>query len=245
MQKVLGKIAANMSDPQNMKPEIKINGSDISLEDQKEALKLIRGMNKNNSDAAQNIINKLPQSVRAALYTDIAVDGVTITAQDQSDMLAVMADIDAKAQESRLKAFDKLPDSVHGLVKPSINMDKIMQIGLFLVGLYALSYILSALQGWIMSTITQKVSRQMRSDISYKINRLPMSFYNKTTTGDVLSRVTNDVDTIGQSLNQSIGTLITAVILFVGSLFMMIKTDIWMTLTAVCTSLTAEESRRN
>ena len=214
MQKVLGKIAANMSDPQNMKPEIKINGSDISLEDQKEALKLIRGMNKNNSDAAQNIINKLPQSVRAALYTDIAVDGVTITAQDQSDMLAVMADIDAKAQESRLKAFDKLPDSVHGLVKPSINMDKI-----------------------IMSTITQKVSRQMRSDISYKINRLPMSFYNKTTTGDVLSRVTNDVDTIGQSLNQSIGTLITAVILFVGSLFMMIKTDIWMTLTAVCTSL--------
>lgn len=237
MQKVLGKIAANMSDPQNMKPEIKINGSDISLEDQKEALKLIRGINKNNSDAAQNIINKLPQSVRAALYTDIAVDGVTITAQDQSDMLAVMADIDAKAQESRLKAFDKLPDSVHGLVKPSINMDKIMQIGLFLVGLYALSYILSALQGWIMSTITQKVSRQMRSDISYKINRLPMSFYNKTTTGDVLSRVTNDVDTIGQSLNQSIGTLITAVILFVGSLFMMIKTDIWMTLTAVCTSL--------
>lgn len=237
MQKVLGKIAANMSDPQNMKPEIKINGSDISLEDQKEALKLIRGMDKNNSDAAQNIINKLPQSVRAALYTDIEVDGVTITAQDQSDMLAVMADIDAKAQESRLKAFDKLPDSVHGLVKPSINMDKIMQIGLFLVGLYALSYILSALQGWIMSTITQKVSRQMRSDISYKINRLPMSFYNKTTTGDVLSRVTNDVDTIGQSLNQSIGTLITAVILFVGSLFMMIKTDIWMTLTAVCTSL--------
>ncbi|RHP85603.1 hypothetical protein [Roseburia sp. AM59-24XD] len=118
MQKVLGKIAANMSDPQNMKPEIKINGSDISLEDQKEALKLIRGMNKNNSDAAQNIINKLPQSVRAALYTDIEVDGVTITAQDQSDMLAVMADIDAKAQESRLKAFDKLPDSVHGLVKP-------------------------------------------------------------------------------------------------------------------------------
>ena len=60
MQKVLGKIAANMSDPQNMKPEIKINGSDISLEDQKEALKLIRGMDKNNSDAAQNIINKLP-----------------------------------------------------------------------------------------------------------------------------------------------------------------------------------------
>ena len=147
--------------------------------------------------SAQNIINKLPQSVRAALYTDIEVDGVTITAQDQSDMLAVMADIDAKAQESRLKAFDKLPDSVHGLVKPSINMDKIMQIGLFLVGLYALSYILSALQGWIMSTITQKVSRQMRSDISYKINRLRSEEH--TSELQSLKRISYAVSLIGRA----------------------------------------------
>lgn len=237
MQTVLGAIAANMSDSRNMKPEITINGSDISLEDQKAALKLIKGMDNNDSDTAKQIVNKLPSSVRVALYTDIKVDGVTITAQDQSDMLSVMEDIDAEDQESTLKAFDELPDSVHKLVKPSIHMDKIMQIGLFLVGLYILSYILSALQGWIMATITQKVTRQMRSDISHKINRLPMSFYNRTTTGDVLSRVTNDVDTIGQSLNQSIGTLIAAVILFVGSLIMMIKTNIWMTLTAVCASL--------
>lgn len=237
MQTVIGTIAANMSDPQNMKPEIEINGSDISIEDQKATLELMNGLDNNDSDAVQQAMESLPQSVKAALYTDIEVDGVIITSHDQSDMMETMSEIDTDNQESVLKAFDELPASINKLVKPSADMDKIMQIGLFLVGLYVLSYVLSAVQGWIMSTITQKVSKQMRSDISRKINRLPMSFYNKTTTGDVLSRVTNDVDMIGQSLNQSIGMLITSVVLFVGSLIMMIKTDIWMTLTAVCSSL--------
>ncbi len=237
MQTVIGTIAANMSDPQNMKPEIEINGSDISIEDQKATLELMNGLDNNDSDAVQQAMESLPQSVKAALYTDIEVDGVIITSHDQSDMMEAMSEIDTDNQESVLKAFDELPASINKLVKPSADMDKIMQIGLFLVGLYVLSYVLSAVQGWIMSTITQKVSKQMRSDISHKINRLPMSFYNKTTTGDVLSRVTNDVDTIGQSLNQSIGMLITSEVLFVGSLIMMIKTNIWMTLTAVCSSL--------
>ncbi len=135
------------------------------------------------------------------------------------------------------KLSDMTDEITNGILTSSMNMDRITQMGLFLVCLYALSYVLSAVQGWIMSTITQRVTKQMRSDISHKINRLPMSFYNKTTTGDVLSRVTNDVDTIGQSLNQSIGTLITAVILFVGSFIMMLKTNLLMTVTAVCTSL--------
>jgi ATP-binding cassette subfamily B protein len=88
-----------------------------------------------------------------------------------------------------------------------------------------------------MATITQKVTKQMRSDISGKINRLPMSYYNKTSTGDVLSRVTNDVDTIGQSLNQSLGNFVHAIVLFVGSLVMMLTTNVTMTLTAVLASL--------
>lgn len=88
-----------------------------------------------------------------------------------------------------------------------------------------------------MATVTQRVSREMRSDISGKINRLPMWFYNRTTTGDVLSRVTNDVDTIGQSLNNSIGNLVSNIVLFLGSLFMMLKTNGIMAATAVVSSL--------
>lgn len=130
-----------------------------------------------------------------------------------------------------------LTDLITEGIMTGIDMDAVTGIGLMLVGLYALSYILSAIQGWIMATVTQRVSKEMRSDISRKINKLPMWFYNRTTTGDVLSRVTNDVDTIGQSLNQSIGNLITSVILFAGSLFMMLITNGWMTLTAVVASL--------
>lgn len=84
-----------------------------------------------------------------------------------------------------------------------------------------------------MSVVTQKVSKSLRTDLSRKMNRLPISYYNKSTTGDILSRVTNDVDTIGQALNQSVGTLVTALALFVGSLLMMFKTNVIMTITAI------------
>jgi ATP-binding cassette subfamily B protein len=106
-----------------------------------------------------------------------------------------------------------------------------------LVVMYAAGFILTATQGWTMASITQRVTKRMRSDISIKINRLPMSFYNKTSTGDVLSCVTNDVDTIGQSLNQSLGNFVHAVVLFVGSLVMMLSTNGIMTLAAVAASL--------
>ena len=136
--------------------------------------------------------------------------------------------------------LSELTDTItEGIMPPatSIDMDRVVQIGLTLVVFYVMSYLLSAIQGWIMSTVTQRVSKAMRSDISKKINRLPMWFYNQTTTGDVLSRVTNDVDTIGQSLNHSIGSMVSAIILFVGSLVMMLTTNGWMTLTAAVASL--------
>ncbi len=152
-------------------------------------------------------------------------------------MLDLLTHLDGSDTNALLAAIDSLPASVYNLVKPSIDMDTVVGIGLFLVALYAISYVLSAVQGWIMATITQRVSKEMRSDISHKINRLPMWYYNRTTTGDVLSRVTNDVDTIGQSLNQSIGGLLSAVVLLLGSLVMMLLTNVWMTLTAVVASL--------
>jgi ATP-binding cassette subfamily B protein len=88
-----------------------------------------------------------------------------------------------------------------------------------------------------MSETTQRVSKKLRSDISHKINRLPMWYYNTTSTGDILSRVTNDVDTVAQSIQQSMGTLVHAVTLFLGSLVMMLKTDVPLALTAVLATL--------
>ncbi len=187
------------------------------------------------TEMLQQIVKSVTEN--AVPYADIVIDGVVISGEDQASMLAALADMDMGSAEAALGAMEQLPDSVYGLIKPSMDMDRIFHIGWILIAFYALSYILSAAQGWIMATVTQRVSQEMRSDISRKINRLPMWFYNRTTTGDVLSRVTNDVDTIGQSLHQSIRNLISSIILFFGSLAMMLLTDGWMTLTAVLASL--------
>ena len=135
---------------------------------------------------------------------------------------------------------DKLSDLTKVItegIATGIDMERVKFIGLTLVAFYVGSAILSFGQQFIMATVTQNVTKRLRSDISGKINRLPMAYYNKTSTGDVLSRVTNDVDMISQSMNQSIGNLVSAVALFFGSLIMMFKTNVIMTLTAVIATM--------
>lgn len=135
---------------------------------------------------------------------------------------------------------DKLSDLTKVItegIATGIDMERVKSIGLTLVAFYVGSAILSFGQQFIMATVTQNVTKQLRSDISGKINRLPMAYYNKTSTGDVLSRVTNDVDMISQSMNQSIGNLVSAAALFFGSLIMMFKTNVIMTLTAVIATM--------
>ncbi|MEK5029545.1 ABC transporter ATP-binding protein [Paenibacillus sp. FSL M7-1046] len=129
--------------------------------------------------------------------------------------------------------LSEITDLITEGIVTGIDMESVTSIGLFLVFIYLLSSVLSLAQGLIMSVVTQKVSKSLRTDLSRKMNRLPISYYNKSTTGDILSRVTNDVDTIGQALNQSVGTLVTALALFVGSLIMMFKTNVIMTITAI------------
>ena len=235
MQEVSTAIAANL---QSSTPKvITVNGSEISLADQRQTLSLLSGLEDPDAATMQDAMAQLPEAVTNALYSDVAIDGQTISAADQRAAMEIMSGIDPEESEDALEAMDKLPDSVYSLIAPSIDMDKVQRIGFILVTFYALSYLFSAIQGWITAGVTQRVSQQLRGDISRKINRLPMAFYNRTSTGDILSRVTNDVDLISQSLNQSIGNLITSVILLFGSLLMMLITNLWMTLTAILASL--------
>ena len=136
------------------------------------------------------------------------------------------------------------PDKLSSLTKmitdgiaTGVDMQGVAKIGFTLIAFYVCSWVLSVLQHLIMNHITQNVSKNLRTDISRKINRLPMWYYNTTSTGDVLSRVTNDVDTIAQSLNQSVSTLVHAITLFVGSIIMMIVTDVTMTVAAILSVL--------
>ena len=127
--------------------------------------------------------------------------------------------------------FNGLVAKVSG--QGSIDFDKIGKILLFLLGIYLISAVCSFVQGWIMSGITQKICFRFREDISKKINRMPMKYFESRTVGEVLSRITNDVDTLGQGLNQSVTQLITSVTMIIGILIMMLTISPLMTLIAV------------
>ncbi len=114
-----------------------------------------------------------------------------------------------------------------------INFDKIGRILLMLLGLYVISALLSLFQGWIMTGISQKLCFRFRREISEKINRMPMKYFESRTVGEVLSRITNDVDTLGMSLNQSVTTLITSVSTLIGVLIMMLSISPLMTVIAL------------
>ena len=114
-----------------------------------------------------------------------------------------------------------------------IDIDRVTKIGVTLAIFYVSSALLTYGQNFILATVTQKVSRKLRRDISIKMNKIPLKYFDGTSHGDILSRITNDVDTIGQSMNQSMGTLVSSVTLFLGSLFMMFTTNVLMTLAAI------------
>lgn len=220
--------------------DVEVNGITLTGEDQLAMQEVFAEQNgKKDSDNEEQMKNmeKLPDAVKDVLYTDITVKGKKISGKDQLAMMDCFSDVNEEDTEATLEAFDALPDSVYDLVKPSMDMDKIVKVAIFLVILYVAGCVLSATQGWIMATVTQKVSKRLRSDISGKINRLPMGYYHHHATGDVLSRVTNDVDMIGTSLNMSIGMLVSAVTLLVGSLVMMLKTNLIMTGTGVLATI--------
>ena len=123
---------------------------------------------------------------------------------------------------------DKLSDLTGEIrigLQGSINFNAVTTIGLLLVLFYSLNSLLTYVGDYIMAVVAQKVSKNMRTDISKKINRLPLKYFDKNTTGDTLSRVTNDVDMIGQSLSQSVANLIASAALSLGSLIMMFVTN--------------------
>lgn len=135
------------------------------------------------------------------------------------------------------KVLSKITDIITAGLMTHIDTDKVTKLAVIMMVLYGISWILSFSQQFIMATVTQRLSKKLRTDIIEKTNRLPFSYFDRVSYGDVLSRITNDIDTIGMTLNQSIGMLVSNVTLFVGSLFMMLITDVTLTLTAVATSI--------
>ena len=131
---------------------------------------------------------------------------------------------------------DKLKEITNIIVEgmaSTIDLDKVTKIGIFLVTIYVISMIFNYIQSVIMATLTNKFSMKMRHEISTKINRLPLSYFDNTTIGDIISRVINDVDTICQTMNQSLATMVSALTMFFGSIFMMFYTNYILAIAAI------------
>ncbi|MGX7030111.1 ABC transporter ATP-binding protein [Vagococcus zengguangii] len=133
--------------------------------------------------------------------------------------------------------LSELTDIITEGMMTEVDMPGIKKIAMTLLMIYVASVVLSYLQGFIMTTITQRVSKKMRGDIATKINRLPLKYLDQTSYGDTLSRVTNDVDTISQTLNQGIGSLVAAIAQFLGAIVMMYYTDWRMATVGILSSL--------
>lgn len=130
-----------------------------------------------------------------------------------------------------------LVSEITGGIVSGINMHNVTKIAIFLVCLYLFGSIMNYLQQFIMASVTQKVSKSLRGDINNKINRLPLSYFDRSEKGDILSRVTNDIDTIGQAMSQSIANLFSSVVLFIGITFMMFYTNWLLALVTIGTSI--------
>lgn len=130
-----------------------------------------------------------------------------------------------------------LTDEITKGLMTGMNFDAIKSISIFLVCIYGLSGIFNYIQGFIMATVANRFAQSLRTQISHKINKLPLRYYDTHSYGDILSRVTNDVDTIATSLNQSLGTLVGATTLFIGSIIMMFYTSWILALTGILSSL--------
>ena len=149
-------------------------------------------------------------------------------------ILAVLGSVLSLYGPNRLQDLTNLITS--GMMT-EIDMAGVLSICFLLVGVYALSFIFSYAQGLIMSTVTQKVTKKLRKDISLKINNLPLKYIDGNSTGDILSRITNDVDTIGQSLNNSIVNLISSICLLFGSIIMMFVTNWTLAIVAILSTI--------
>ncbi|MBD9105260.1 ABC transporter ATP-binding protein [bacterium] len=188
-------------------------------------------------EEAQKLFLSLPDSTLLLLIDDIKVDNQVISKEDELACIKVLLTTDTKDTNSMLKKFDELPTSVYNLVKPKIDMDLVYKYVFFLASLYVISAIFSYIQNFSMTTVSNHFAKKLRSSISTKINKLPLKFFDTHETGDILSRVTNDVDTISQNLNQSLASLVSSITLFIGSVIMMFVTNWIMALTAILSSL--------
>lgn len=198
----------------------------------------------NNDEDAKIFIKSLnsnlviPEGVASKIFSDIEIDGHVIDAASQGKFLEIVSNIGEDVSATEIYSLvDNMPSSVKVVVEPYMNIDRIKNIAILLICIYLISAIFEYFEAILMTDVSNNFARKLRGNISSKINKLPLKYFDKHAIGDILSRVTNDVDTIAQSMNQSLSTLVSAITLFVGTTIMMFVTNSVMAITAILASL--------
>ena len=181
----------------------------------------------------EDIRSMQPEEFREIL-SDLEIDNRTITVEDQIQFIEVMK---STTKENALSQIGKLPISIQKMIEPKLDEQELQRRSLVLAIIYLFGSLFGYIQGVLMAYISNGYSKKLRTDISHKINHLPLRYFDNHETGDVLSRVTNDVDSIGMNMNQSISSLVSNITLFLGSIVMMFVTNWIMALTAIFASL--------
>ena len=181
---------------------------------------------------------EIPEVFIDVLFKEFKIGETTISIQDQYKFIQIFSSIENPNDAFQIYGkIMELPDNLKSLIEPRMNLDKIKNITVILIVMYLLSALFSYIQSIEMTKVSNNFAKILRSRISKKINLLPLKYFDRHQTGDILSRVTNDIDTIAQSMNQSLGTLVTSITLFIGSMIMMFTTNWILALTAIFSSL--------
>lgn len=232
MQEISKKTTNNL---QNINPQEIMKSTNLSVEEKTNFMMVMQS-----SDKANMLDNlaKLSDNTLELIFKEFTINNQKISSIDQLKFLQIASTIkDKKDAKALYKKIDKMPKSIRKVIEPSMNMAKIKKISLFLACLYIVSALLSFIESIIMTSVSNNFARKLRGRISTKINKLPLKYFDKNQTGDILSRVTNDVDTIAQSMNQSLSSLVSAVTLLLGTIIMMFITNWIMALTAISASI--------
>ena len=181
--------------------------------------------------------NKLDREKRISLLKEVKVDNVVISSKDQVKFLELMTKMDKNNNEKTIKVLDKMPKSIKGLIEPKLDEKELEKRAIVLGIIYLLNSVFGYIVGILMAYVGIGYSKRLRAHISKKINKLPLRYFDSHETGDVLSRVTNDVDTIGINMSNTITSFIGNLTLFLGSIVMMFVTNWVMALTAIFASI--------
>ena len=190
---------------------------------------------KPNVSKIEEISKKIMSNVT---HKDLKIDGVIISTEDQYKYVEIVSSINKDADnEVLIKKLDEMPDSIKELVAPKMNEKALKEKSIVLAIIYILQSLFSYIVGIMMSYVGIGYSRKLRNQINRKINRLPLKYFDNHETGDVLSRVTNDVDTIGINMSNNITSFVANITLFLGSIIMMFVTNYIMAITAIAASI--------